>query len=79
MNSELINYHKANEIYERALQIFKFNKKKDVQARDILYEFRRNYDPELIIKSIERKMIDRNLFFFGAGPNLIKHIIRIHI
>jgi len=74
MNSELINYHKANEIYERVLQIFKFDKEKDVQARDILYEFRKNYDPELKIKSIKRNMIDRCLFFFGAGPNLIKQL-----
>ena len=74
MNSELINYHKANEIYEQILQIFKFDKEKDVQARDILYEFRKLYDPELKIKSIESKMIDKNLFFFGAGPNLLDHL-----
>ncbi|MHA1475146.1 MAG: 6-hydroxymethylpterin diphosphokinase MptE-like protein [Promethearchaeota archaeon] len=74
MNSELINYHKANEIYEQVLQIFKFNKEKDVQARDILYEFRKEYDPELKIKSIESNMIDKSLFFFGAGPNLIDHL-----
>ncbi|QEE15369.1 6-hydroxymethylpterin diphosphokinase MptE-like protein [Promethearchaeum syntrophicum] len=74
MNSELINYHKANEIYERVLQIFKYDKEKDVKARDILYEFRKNYDPEEKIKSIEEKMIDKSLFFFGAGPNLIEHL-----
>lgn len=74
MNSELINYHKANEIYEQILQIFKFSKEKDVQARDILYEFRKQYDPESIIKSIESKMVDKNLYFFGAGPNLIDHL-----
>jgi len=78
MNSELINYHKANEIYEQILQIFKFNKEKDVQARDILYEFRKEYDPELKIKSIESKMIDKSLFFFGAGPNLIDHLKFVH-
>ena len=74
MNSELINYHKANEIYERVLQIFKFTKEKDVKARDILYEFRKNYDPESKIKSIERAMADKSLYFFGAGPNLIDHL-----
>jgi len=74
MNSELINYHKANEIYEQVLQIFKFSKEKDVQARDILYEFRKEYDPELKIKSIENNMINKSLFFFGAGPNLIDHL-----
>ena len=74
MNSELINYHKAKEIYDRVLQIFKFNKEKDVKARDILYEFRKNYDPESKIKSIERAMVDKSLYFFGAGPNLIDHL-----
>ena len=64
MNSELINYHKANEIYKRVLQIFKYNKEKDVKARDILYEFRKQYDPESIIKFIEIKMVDKNLYFF---------------
>jgi hypothetical protein len=78
MNSDLINYHKANEIYKRVLQIFKFDKEKDVQARDILYELRKKYDPEPIIKSIERKMIDKKLYFFGAGPNLIDHLKIVH-
>ena len=77
MNSELINYHKANEIYERVLQIFKFSKEKDVKARDILYEFRKNYDPESKIKSIECAMVDKSLYFFGAGPNLIDHLKKI--
>ena len=74
MNSELINYHKANEIYKRVLQIFKFNKEKDVKARDILYKFRKQFDPESKIKAIEREMVDKSLFFFGAGPNLIDHL-----
>lgn len=74
MNSELINYHNANEIYERVIQIFKFSKEKDVKARDILYEFRKQFDPESKIKSIEREMVDKSLFFFGAGPNLIDHL-----
>ena len=74
MNSELINYHRANEIYERVLQIFKFSKEKDVKARDILYEFRKQYDLKSKIKSIKREMIGKNLFFFGAGPNLIHHL-----
>ncbi len=74
MNSDLINYHKANEIYERVLQIFQFSKEKDVKARDILYEFRKQYNPEQKIKAIQHEMIDKNLFFFGAGPNLINHL-----
>ena len=78
MNSELINYHNADKIYEEVLEIFKFDKEKDIQARDILYEFRKRFDPETTIEAIQNKILGKKLYFFGAGPNLIEHLKKIH-
>ncbi len=73
INPNVIRFEHYRFWYEKIVKEFGFDQKKDEDARDLLYSYRKNYDPTDLIEQIYRESYGKDIIFFGAGPNLSSH------
>jgi uncharacterized Rossmann fold enzyme len=64
------NYLNASIWYKKILDFFGFDQNQDIKARDRLFTIRKQYNPISQLNKLQKKCLNRQLLFFGAGPSL---------
>ena len=72
-----IQFPNAKVWYQKILKSFHFSQEEDLKARNLLYNLKKQDNPEIIIQKIRTEQIGKKLLFFGAGPNLESHLNQI--
>ncbi len=67
----------AKKWYSRILRDCGFSQEADLNARDLLYLYRQQFDPTLLVATLQKQILKKQPLFFGAGPNLFRHLMQI--
>lgn len=70
MNLKSINYHDASKWYNRVLEIFHFDRSRDVIARDRLFQTRQKFPIEALVDQIQQSACSKMIVAIGSGPSL---------
>lgn len=77
MDASWINYSLASSWYNKILNLFQFSESDDISARDLLFSYRKDSDPLNLVNNIKKTISSKQILFFGAGPNLCRHLTQI--
>jgi hypothetical protein len=78
-NLPWVQFPNAIDWYQKILESFHFSHEDDLKARDLLFKLKKHSNPENLIQKIRTEQQRKSILFFGAGPNLERHLGQISL
>ena len=65
--------------YNQILDDFGYGSAEDLKSAEILEEMIENFKNNVGLSEISKKIFEKEVYIFGAGPSLKKHVVKFRI